>query len=74
MQQNRDSLVQGIQFALADGQFDKAQQLQVQLANIDAALRNAQLGEQGRQFDLGLGFSYDQLGVNANRDALLAML
>jgi hypothetical protein len=74
MQQNREALVQGIQFAMSDGQFDKAQALQAKLAEIDAALRQAQISESGRQFDLGLGFDYTQLGVNANRDATIAGL
>lgn len=69
MQANREQLVQGIQFAMADRQFDLAQDLQRQLANVDAALRRAQIGESARQFDLGLGFDYTQLQTNANQRA-----
>jgi hypothetical protein len=74
MERNRQSLIQGIQFAISDGQFDKAQQMQAQLANLDAMMQQARLAEQGREFDLGLGFDYTQLGVNANQAAANAAL
>jgi hypothetical protein len=85
MQQNREALVQGIQFAMSDGQFDKAQALQVELANLDAAIRREQIASsastaanalavQQQLGLLGIGFDYDQLAANMNRDATLAML
>ena len=85
MQQNRESLVQGIEFALRDGQFSEAQALQRELANLDAAIRREQiastqgmhaadLAERARQHGLDLGFQYTNLGVQANRDATLPLL
>jgi len=85
MQQQREDIKSGIQYAMASSQFDKAQALQDRLAQLDAAIRreqiasqqsiaNANLTEQGRQFDLDLGYRYTGLEQNANQAALLAML
>ena len=61
--QQRSELQHAIDLAQQAGQFDKAQALQLKLAQMQNDM-------QGNQ----LGFDYAQLGVNANRDALLAML
>lgn len=81
MQQNRESLVQGIQFAMQDGQFDKAQALQLQLADLDAALKRegmaltASEGNANRDISrLQLGYNYDALQAQLNQQALLAAL
>jgi hypothetical protein len=47
MQQNRDALVAGIQAAQSAGQFDKAQALQKQLADLQASIQQAQIAQTG---------------------------
>jgi hypothetical protein len=85
MQQNREALVQGIQFAMSQDQFEDAQVLQRELANLDAAIRReiassqnafnyAQLNENSRQFGLSLGFDYTQLQSMMNQAATEAAL
>jgi len=81
----RAEISQGIQFAMASGQFDKAQMLQKELANLDASLRregmsqqNSQffsdLNERARQSNNNLGFNYTDLQARMNRDAVIAGL
>lgn len=60
----------GIQVAEARGQFEASQDMQAQLANLDAIMRRNQLSEQAREYDLGLGYDYTSLGVNSNQAAL----
>lgn len=74
MDVQRNQLYQGIQFAMSQGQFEAAQQLQAQLANLEASMRQQSLAEQARQFDLGLGYDYTALGVSANQAATNALL
>lgn len=74
MQYNRDSLIAGIQAATSVGQFDKAQQLQRELADLDAAIKRATLEQQDKQFGLGLGYNYDALNANLNDSATRALL
>ena len=85
LQQNRARLEQGIQFALSQGQFAAAEAMKEKLANLDAAVRREQIkassatasADRKLQRELGLldlGYRYDQLGVNANRDAALALM
>lgn len=74
MQANREQLQAGITFAQQQGQFDKAQKLQRDLADIDASIRQAQLAQQDKQFGLSLGYNYTALQQQANRDAVLAAL
>ena len=82
---NRARLEQGIQFALSQGQFVAAEAMKEKLANIDAAVRREQIratsatasADRALSKQLGLldlGYRYDALGVNANRDAALAMM
>jgi len=82
---NRARLEQGIQFALSQGQFVAAEAMKEKLAQLDAAVRREQIkatsataaADRKSQEKLGmldLGFRYDQLGVNANRDAALALM
>lgn len=74
MQANREQLLAGIQFAQQSGQFDKQQQLQRDLAQLDASIRQAQLAQQDKQFGLSLGYNYAALQAELNRQALAAAL
>jgi hypothetical protein len=47
MQQNREALQQGISDAQAAGQFDKAQELQRQLAQLNASIQEQSIAQQG---------------------------
>jgi hypothetical protein len=74
----RNLLVQALQMADAMGARTESQQLQAQLAQIDAALKQQQLAlsytglQQGQgQYQDSLSFQYAQLLANANRDALI---
>lgn len=80
---DREDLMQGIQFALSSGQFDKAQALQRELAALEASVqregmqldnryRYDALGENRRQYDMGYGLDIAGMQLNANRDAFLA--
>lgn len=74
MQENRERLLAGIQAATQIGQFDQAQALQLELANLDAAIRRETLAQQGSQFGQQLGFNYTALQENANQAATRALL
>lgn len=85
MLQNREKLIQGIQFAQADNQFDKAQELSRQLAELDAAIQRQSISagqsegaaERALRRELGLlgiGYNYDALGAGLNQQATLALL
>lgn len=73
-ERQRQDLTQGIQFAMATQQFGLAQQLQRELAQLDAQVAREGRAESGRQFDAGLGFNYAQLEQDANARALMALL
>jgi hypothetical protein len=62
-QNKRQTLTQLLQMSTAAGLTQQAQDIQRQIADIDAQLRSA-----------GLGFNYDQLLSQNNRDAMLAAL
>lgn len=73
--QSRRTQLQGmLQMAVNAGQTDAAQQIQLQIANIDANLRSQGLSQQNSQFNDQLGATYAQLEANLNRDELLAAL
>lgn len=74
MQQNAQQLETAIQDAEAQGQFDAAQQLQVQLADLNASIEQQQLGQQNTQFGLTLGYNYAALQEAANQAATMAAL
>lgn len=74
MQENKDRLLAGIQAAMSAGQFQQAQELQLKLANLDAAIRRETLSQQGSQFDKGLGYQYTALNENANQAATRTLL
>lgn len=78
MQSNREQLLAGIQFAMNDGQFEQAQAMQRELANLDAAIKresiNAGLTEgsaeralRERLGLLGIGYDYDALNATLNQ-------
>lgn len=74
LQQNRDLLVQGIQIAEQAGQFEQAQALQSQLAQLDASIRQQSLAEQARESNNNLGFNYASLGANLDNASVIALL
>jgi hypothetical protein len=85
MQQQREDLVNGIQFAMADQQFTRAEALKKELGYLDASIRQkqmelqastegAKLSESGRQYDLGLGFNYTELQQRAQQAAMELLL
>lgn len=74
MQDNRDRLLAGIQAATQAKQFDQAEALQVELANLDAAIRRETLTQQGNQFNDQLGYNYTALNETANEAATRALL
>lgn len=63
IESERQDLQFAIQIAMSQGQFDQAQQLQRELADLDAILRREQLG-----------FNYDALQLGANERAASAAL
>jgi hypothetical protein len=78
MQTNREQVLAGIQFAMADGQFDQAQALQRELANLDAAIKRESIraglteGAAERSLReklglLGIGYNYDALNATLNQ-------
>ena len=66
-QQQIGKLTQGITFALQSGQFDQAQALQRQLAELQSATTRGIASDQ-------IGYNYTALQEQANRDALIAAL
>ncbi len=84
-QAKRQQLTQMLATASQYGLTDQGQQIQAQIAKIDADLRSRGLQQQGQQFGQSLaqqhgqfgdalGLSYAQLQAQANRDAVLAGL
>lgn len=73
-QSKRQQLQALLQTATGAGETDAAQQIQAQIANIDASLRSQGLSQQNAQFGDQLGLSYAQLTAQMNRDELLAAL
>jgi hypothetical protein len=78
MQENREQLMAGIQFAMNDGQFEQAQAMQRELANLDAAIKresinagltegNAERSLRERLGLLGIGYDYDALNATLNQ-------
>jgi hypothetical protein len=78
MQQQREDLVNGIQFAMANQQFDKAQAMQRELAQLNASISREQLAMQGsiasnslnenaRQANNSLGYNYAALQQQGNQ-------
>ncbi len=67
MQANREQLAQGIQFAQSMGQFDKAQSLQLQLAQMDNAIRAAQVAQSGQLGNRSLDLQDLQLQQQAQQ-------
>lgn len=74
VQARRQNLMQALSLAQALGARTEAQQIQVQLAQLDAALRQEGLTQQNNQYYSGLGFNYDALQATLNREALLGAL
>lgn len=74
LRDNRDTLFNALQLATQQGQFDKAQQLQRELASIDAALRQAGIASSETMSNNRLGYDYTALQAQLDRDALLAAL
>lgn len=74
MQDNRDRLLAGISAATQSGQFQQAQALQLELANLDAAIRRETLSQQQSQFGDSLGFNYTSLQEQANEASTRALL
>lgn len=70
----RSALLQAIQIADAIGARSEAEQLNVALAQIDAAMKQAQLTQNQNQFADTTAFNYAQLLENSNRNAYLAAL
>ena len=78
-QSRRELLVQALQLAQAMGATNESNQLQRELAALDAQIRReglglnyAQLGQQQGQFEDTMGLNYNQLLAQMNREALLA--
>lgn len=80
MEDNKERLMEGIRFAMNQNQFELAQKLSRELANLNASIERARLqtqasvagndlSERARQFNLGLGFNYDDLETRANQAA-----
>ena len=85
MEDNKQRLMEGIRFAMNQNQFELAQKLSRDLANLNASIERARistqasiaaksLSESGRQFDLGLGFNYDDMTARYNQAATNALL
>lgn len=73
-QARRNQLQGMLQMAVNAGESDAAQQIQLQIASIDANLRSQGLSQQNTQFNDQLGLSYSQLESQLNRDEMLAAL
>lgn len=73
-QARRSQLSDLLKTATTYGLTTQAQQLQAQIAAIDAKLREQGLTQQNSQFGDSLGFSYANLQAQLNRDALTAGL
>ncbi len=73
-QARRQQLNDLLKTATSYGLTSQAQQLQAQIAAIDASLREQGLNQQNSQFGDSLGFNYSNLIAQNNRDALLAGL
>jgi len=80
MQQQREDIRSGIEYAMANSQFDQAQALQRQLALLDAAIQreqtaqqaataNADRSEDARQFDDTQWFRWQELLARINSDS-----
>ena len=70
----RQALLQAIQIADAIGARNEAQQLNTALAQIDAALKQAQMAQSQGMFEDQKAFDYTQLLEMANRNAYLGAL
>jgi hypothetical protein len=73
-QSRRQQLQSMLQTAVGAGQTDAAQQIQSQIANIDAQLREQGLTQQNTQFNDQLSYNYANMMAGLNRDSLLAGL
>jgi hypothetical protein len=73
-QNRRQQLQSMLQTAVGAGQTDAAQQIQSQIANIDAQLREQGLTQQNTQFNDQLSYNYANMMAGLNRDSLLAGL
>lgn len=73
-QARRSQLSDLLKTATTYGLTSQAQQLQAEIAKIDASLQEQGLTQQNSQFGDNLGFSYANLLAQENRDALLAGL
>jgi hypothetical protein len=73
-QSRRQQLQSMLQTAVGAGQTDAAQQIQSQIANIDAQLREQGLTQQNAQFNDQLSYNYANMMAGLNRDSLLAGL
>lgn len=73
-QARRSQLSDLLKTATTYGLTSQAQQLQAEIAKIDASLQEQGLTQQNSQFGDSLGFSYANLLAQENRDALLAGL
>jgi hypothetical protein len=66
MERNAQQLQQGIAFAQSQGQFDQAQRLQMQLAQLQAAIQREQIAMQGTLGQGGLNIQ--QQALNSQND------
>jgi hypothetical protein len=73
-QAKRQQLQAMLQTAVGAGQTDTAQQIQAQIANIDANLREQGLTQQNQQFNDQLSYNYANTIAGLNRDAMLQAL
>lgn len=73
-QAKRQQLTEMLKTATQYGLTDQAQQIQQQIALIDASLRDRGLNQQHGQFGDELGYRYASLQAQQNRDAVLAGL
>lgn len=71
-QAKRNQLQEMLATASANGLTTQAQQIQMQIAEIDRQLRQQSITNQDRQTNDRLGYDYTALQAQANRDALLA--
>lgn len=70
-QAQRTQLQAMLNTAVNAGQVDVAQQIQTQIAQIDAGLREQGLGQQNQQFYDSLGTNIGEFNATMSRDALL---
>lgn len=73
-QMKRQQLQAMLQTAVNAGETDAAQQIQSQIAGIDANLRSRGLDQQNSQFNDSLAARYAELQAQMNRDQLLAAM